>query len=167
MTKFLALEISVFMFAAPACHFFTAGFNHFCQSFQFERCGILNNKRHTIDLVLSYGVSLKNIDPLDFSVSDHMTIVFHALLWQPAQKSAYLIRSHIFNSLSANIFFKLLDHFNGKCPKILDDLSLIKNKITKHNAPPWLSNHTRDSKRQWRKTERKWRKAQTYGILKS
>lgn len=106
-TKFLSLDILMFMFAAPTCHFSTAGFNHFYQSFQFEQYvnTPTHNKRHTIDLVLSYGVSLNNIDPLDFSVSDHKTVIFHALLLQPAQKSAYLIHSHIYNSSSASIFF--------------------------------------------------------------
>lgn len=93
------------------------------------------SKRHTIDL-LSYGVSFRNIDPLDFSVSDHKTVIFHALLLQPAQKSAYSIRSHIFNSSSACIFLskssytvdKLLDHFDGKCPKILEDLAPVKKQ---------------------------------------
>lgn len=40
-----------------------------------------HNKGHTLDLVLSYGVSLNNIESLDFNVSDHKAVVFHTLLY--------------------------------------------------------------------------------------
>lgn len=106
---------------------FIAGLNNFYQSFQFEQYvnTPTNNKRHTIDLVLSYGIG--------FSVSDHKTVIFRALLLQPAQKSACLI---IFDPSSPSIFLskssytvdKLLDHFDGKCPKILDDLAPVKKQ---------------------------------------
>ncbi|KAK0138563.1 hypothetical protein N1851_011791 [Merluccius polli] len=45
-----------------------------------------------------------------------------------------------------------------KCQTILDDIAPIKMKQVKHNALPWLNNHTRTLKRQWKRAERKWKK---------
>lgn len=64
----------------------------------------LATKNITLDLVLSSGVPLRNVDPLEFSISDHGALIFRTLLLQPTHKPSCVIGSHAFNSSSASGF---------------------------------------------------------------
>lgn len=39
-----------------------------------------HNNSHTLDLILSYGVSVNNVEVLDFNVSKQKAVIFHYLL---------------------------------------------------------------------------------------
>lgn len=66
----------------PSMSGFTADFINLFESFNLVQSvnNPTHNKGHTLDLVLSFGVSPNNMELLDFNVSDHKTVIFHTLL---------------------------------------------------------------------------------------
>lgn len=68
-----------------------------------------HNKRHTHDFIFSYGISLRNLDLLEFLLLfTRLESIYHALLLQPANRSssqpaiAYL--THILQDLASHSF---------------------------------------------------------------
>ena len=132
---------------------------------------------HTLDLVLTHGVSLDNLDIVEFPPSDHKAIFLHTMLPPPDPLPRTSSRSRTFNSNSSLHFHQafpatsvnssllppqsvdvLVEDFNSTCSHILDSIAPFKTKYTKPKAMLWLNDHTRDIKRQCRKAERNWKK---------
>ena len=67
---------------------FTTDFIHLFESFNLVQSvkGLSHNKGHTLDLVLSRGVSLNNLHMLDIPVSDHKAVTFQTHLPPPVPK---------------------------------------------------------------------------------
>ena len=139
--------------------------------------GATHSRGHTLDLVLSTGVPIKNLEISEFPVSDHKAVLFQTSLPSPAYKPCSSSRSRSFNANSSPRFTQaflavppktpahtelsvdqLIDNFNNTCSEILDSIAPFKTKNTKPNALHWLNDHTREIKKQCRKAERKWKK---------
>lgn len=113
-------------------------------------------KGHTLDLVLSYGITINNLKLLNFNVSDHKAVscskpCAHKLLDQAQlivlieclQLSQPVIPLQMYPSTH---YLKIL---------ITQLIAPLKTKQIKHNPILWLNRHTKDLKRQCRKAERK------------
>lgn len=100
MTELLYFGILIYLFA------FTADFIALSESFNLVQHvkGPTHNKGHTVDLVLSYGVSLNNFELLDIDISDHKAVIFQTLLPLPVRRPSTFICSWSFNSKSASRF---------------------------------------------------------------
>ena len=134
-----------------------------------------HRKGHTLDLVMSLGLAIHNVELFDFVLSDHKAIVFKTTLPCPTPKCSVPVRSRIFNSKCASAFRNaftalplppicelpdidaLITNFNSKCTSILDSIAPFKVRIPKRNTQPWLNEHTRSLRRECRRAERSWR----------
>lgn len=77
----------------PSTSAFTADFINIFECFNLKQSvkSPTHSEGHTLDPVLSQGVSLKNMELLDFNVSDHKTVTFHTLLPLSAHRSTTFI----------------------------------------------------------------------------
>ncbi len=136
---------------------------------------------HILDLVLSLGLPICNVDVLNYGLSDHMPVIFNVIMQcKPAlaQSGVFCSRlittstavefSEIYNSSSfVNVIEcpslslgpdELLILFNSVCSDILDVVAPYKVRKPKLNPTPWLNNYTCALRQECRKAERKWRK---------
>ena len=137
--------------------------------------GATHSRGHTLDLVLSTGICINNIELYEFAASDHKAVLFQTSLPLPAPKPRSSSRSRVFNSNSSLHFSQaflaapsipaqtvhsldeLVGSFNETCSSILDSIAPLKTKFSKLNALHWLNDHTREIKKQCRRAERKWK----------
>ena len=134
-------------------------------------------KGHTLDLILTHGISLNDIEDIDFPPSDHKALFFKTVLPtfppQPPRSS----RSRSFKPNSGQKFQQafpvstspppssvqpsvndLVNNFNSTCSQILDSIAPFKIKVAKPKTMLWQNNMTKEIKKQCRKAERKWKK---------
>jgi hypothetical protein len=64
-------------------------FPNLLESFNFvlHATGPTHNKDHSLNLMLSYGMNIDNLESIDVRVSDHLTIVFKMLSPSPKHLS--------------------------------------------------------------------------------
>ncbi len=139
---------------------FTSDFLNLCDSFSLVQHikGPSHSNGHTLDLVLSYGVSLDRAKLTDFPASDYKAVIFNSLLLFSGPKLQIFKRSRFLNSNSVNQFCKafqivssplmseqllpttdsLLADFIQTCPSILNDTAFFKEKVVKPSALPGL-----------------------------
>ena len=142
-----------------------------------------HQKGHILDLVLSSGFSVSNVNIVDTGVSDHFMILFESALFcptPPSPSSYSLVRainsttaSHFSNSFMLSLSPAVLDSlssctdtedlltlFNTSCLATLDSVAPLKQKRCKPNrsTTPWLNSTTRSLRKACRKAERKWKK---------
>ena len=151
---------------------------------------------HTLDLVLSQGLCISNVNVTNIAVSDHYLIEFECC-WPspplPPPQPYHLARS--FNSATPTHFcdlfeltLPLLPHphppelfpctdieelvslLNQACSHTLDQIAPLKLKRPKTTIPtPWLNDSTRALRQACRRAERKWKQHKlqvTYEIFK-
>lgn len=145
-------------------------------------CGSTHIKGHTLDLVLSSGISVDKLDITNVAISDHFLIEFEFSSYSPPSvppPSHVLARS--FNSATASLFsnsFKfalppslsadlpsctnideLVSSFNLSCTNTLDQIAPIKLKRVKSNTlTPWVDSSIQVFRQACRQAERKWKK---------
>lgn len=135
---------------------------------------------HTLDIVLSSGFSIKDIDVRDSGLSDHWPVVFDSditscnSVYQP---STFLARP--LNS-STSMHFKelflvsaadsttlasqgldvedMVSNFNASCLEVLNTVAPLKVKKTKQNKQPWLNDDIKALRKICRRAERKWKR---------
>lgn len=107
--------------------------------------GPTHNGGHTLDLVITHGLSLQNLDVLDGGISDHYSVSFDVLCPQPPRIMFSPIRSRTINSSTAGKFCDvftaspapsipshqtadLLNTFNNLCKVTLDIVAPGKNQ---------------------------------------
>lgn len=128
---------------------------------------------HTLDLVLSFGLPIFNLEISDAIFSDHCPLVFNILLSHCHLKPTSSTRryrvfkpteqfSTAFERLSNSSFgdgIEQMDlNFNNKCKAILDEIAPFKSVRSTAYSDPWINDSTRLARRQCRKAERKWKK---------
>jgi len=169
-------------------------FSALVDSFGFEQLvkGPTHSIGHTLDLVLSYGLPIQNIDVCNAGFSDHKPILFTTTLDCPSinhQTSTKLfwkisadtgmVFSAAFEvaSKSCNLESPLeelsaeehLTLFNSTCINILDDIAPLKQKTVKPKSEPWLNDNIRTLRQTCRRAEQRWKKDKlqvSYEILR-
>ncbi len=147
---------------------------------------------HTLDLVLSYGLTVCDFEIMETGFSDHKSVVFNMSLSCSLGKPCVSTRRcRIMNSETSNDFCtmyeaafsnsyydcssdlcadELLFSFTSVCSNILDSIAPLKTRCFKSKSEPWLNNSTRAAHRLCRRAEHKWKKDKlqvSYEIFKN
>ncbi|XP_072247605.1 uncharacterized protein [Leuresthes tenuis] len=134
-----------------------------------------HNRGHTLDLVISKGLSISKITVSDVGLSDHSCVFFESTISVHTNVSTAVISkqcitensSKIFNqvfsltpALSGGSVSELVSSFNTKMLNVMDTIAPIKVKvISGRKKSPWRnSTLVKNGKRECRKAERRWRK---------
>lgn len=141
--------------------------------------GPTHEKGHTLDLVLSFSLSVCVSEICDMRISDHFPVLFNVTLpCSQVKLRAPRCRVCTINALTASRLsaaFKdsLLysrDHychlspdefiavFNSSCVDLLDLVAPLRIKRPRQVTEPWLNDVTRSLRRTCRRAERKWKK---------
>ena len=135
---------------------------------------------HTLDLIISIGLSVSLREIVDTAISDHLPIVFDfvapPLVKKPVSAARY---RRVFTPSTAGDFAAAysdsqlradsgmasplspdsqLSTFFSTCSDILDTVAPFRLKSTKTKVEPWLNDHTRLLRQQCRQAERRWKK---------
>ncbi|KAI2645342.1 hypothetical protein H4Q32_028855 [Labeo rohita] len=134
---------------------------------------------HTLDLIISRGVTVSICEVLDFPVSDHSLIRFDIRAAPPAPTSTAPQRRRIITSSTVDDFVAaftasdlcsaadlasplcpdlFLSSFHTICSQIMDSVAPYKVMGTKSPSDPWLNDTTRALRRRCRQAECKWKK---------
>ena len=155
---------------------------HLIESFNLTQftTGPTHKLGHTLDLVLSCGKPICNMEVIDTCLSDHSAILFDSLLsFLPTNSHIPVRCSRYLNSSTADKFSlaliaapntctieaspphlsteELTSLFYTTCSSILDSIAPLKWKRPKPKGLPWLNDATRALRRVCRKAERKWK----------
>lgn len=170
-------------------------FLHLIESFNFTQfvSSPTHKLGHTLDLILSLGVPVLNIDIEDACFSDHNPVIFNISVFSSSLNCKPLGRyvrsikpstasefSNAYTTLtsvlrtSGSLSFGLglndiVPMFNSICNEIMDTCAPFKIIGVKSKPQPWLNNDTRCLRQVWRKAERQWKKDKlqvSYDILK-
>ena len=154
-------------------------FLNIIDSFNFVQSvsGPTHELGHTLDLVLSYGLPVCNLEICDPFFSDHMPILFDIALCSSTTKHvATARRCRIINPSTAAqfsaVFSKnttcpdsecanveaLSSWFCGACQTAMDTVAPYKTRQPKVKPEPWLNDATRSVRRECRRAERKLKK---------
>ncbi|KAL7866039.1 hypothetical protein SRHO_G00112860 [Serrasalmus rhombeus] len=134
---------------------------------------------HTLDLVLSCGLSVLNLEVCNSGFSDHMSVLFDVVLSgaKSVQSCAPARLCRSFNPFTAAQFstaFNLLrdnpdsipvdteelsSRFHSSCQTILDSVAPLKSRQLRVKPEPWFRvDRALAAKRECRRAERKWKK---------
>uniref|UniRef100_A0A3B4X257 Reverse transcriptase domain-containing protein n=1 Tax=Seriola lalandi dorsalis TaxID=1841481 RepID=A0A3B4X257_SERLL len=141
-------------------------------------CGPTKEHGHTLDLVLSYGLPVFNLEICDALFSEHMPVLFDVVVAgntvKPRAAAARCCRvinpstagqfSAVFNQSCVvpesmyNDTDELSSWFRSSCQIVLDTVAPLKIRLPKTKCEPWLNDTTRAVRRQCRRAERKWKR---------
>ncbi len=142
---------------------------------------------HTLDLVLSHGLSVRDFAIDDHAISDHKPITFRvpininitrptkAVRWSRTITPTTCIEfSAVFKEVSQSSALvcddwsgaDYLNHFNTISANILNSLAPKKAKQHKPKAEPWLNEDTRARRQGCRRAERRWKKISCKFLMK-
>lgn len=119
---------------------------------------------HMLDLVLSLGLPISNLEICDAFFSDHCPLVFDILLSHCHFKSTIPKRCcHVFKPTSHRTILycfkklltpslgngtgKMVMNFYDKCKTILDEIARFKTMRQKIQTDPWINEATRSARR--------------------
>uniref|UniRef100_A0A8C6WDV8 Reverse transcriptase domain-containing protein n=1 Tax=Neogobius melanostomus TaxID=47308 RepID=A0A8C6WDV8_9GOBI len=136
---------------------------------------VTHNKGHTLDLVITKGVNISNVNVVDAALSDHFCVFFDlSVTPKPVVGPGVIQRRHI-NDKTGTQFMEmirfenppcsnvdnLLDSYTSSVLNVLDTIAPVKVKmVNNRQKAPWRSEDSvRAQKRECRKAERKWRKS--------
>ena len=124
--------------------------------------GSTHSKGHTLDLLLSHGLPLNNLNVVDFPPSDHKAILFQSLFPIPTTLPPKSYRARSFKPNSSHLFKEafpavapispppvqlsvdaLVNDFNSTCTHILDSIAPFKIKLVQPKSGIWENEHTR------------------------
>lgn len=139
--------------------------------------GPTHERGHTLDLVLSYGLPVFNLEICDAFFSDHMPVLFEATVCCQTVKPRAAARTcRVINPSTAAYFSTAFSQncimpesvyndtealnswFLDTCQTAIDIAAPLKIRRTKTKSEPWLNESTRVSRQQCRRAERKWKK---------
>ena len=141
--------------------------------------GPTHEKGHSLDLILSYGLSVSISEICATTcISDHLPVLFTLTLPCPVDKpSAPLCLRRAISPLTASQFRstfnesckfpidkcglsadEILNVFTSTCTEILDCIAPLSPIRPKACPQPWLNESTRTLRRACRRAERKWKK---------
>lgn len=156
-------------------------FLHLIDSFSFVQSvsAPTQEQGHTLDLVLTHGFTLFNLEVCDATFSDHMPIVFDMpLICHRVKSRIPTQRCRAFNSSTAAQFSAaftaaisppetlnsnldvevLISRFTSTCQTVLDTVAPLKTRLSKPRPEPWMNDATRAARLECRRAERKWKK---------
>ncbi len=145
-----------------------------------------HSRGHTLDLVITYGLSTGVSSVADLAVSDHYCVFFNITSFSQQEAPVRTVRKRYLTSEVAANFIETLhntpaeilpascdfivDNFNSKLKSSLDSVAPLLTKTIKTKpTPPWRNDEIKKLKRNCRSAERKWRKTKLtvhYGILR-
>ncbi len=144
-----------------------------------------HNHGHTLDLILSFGFPIYNVETADTLLSDHKPVIFNASFtaslfgnlqsckpvgkWlraiSPSTASQFVEAYSIAETSRSTISFfgnmcteELILWFNTTCTDILNWCAPAKMVFPKTRKQPWLNQSTRVFRQEWRRAERQWKK---------
>lgn len=136
---------------------------------------------HTLDLVLSYGLIVSDLETIDNGFSDHKAVAFNISFLCPKEIPLVLpSKRRKLNSNMVDDFCsmfnemvelkldneylhvnmggdELLSAFSLTCTHILDQIAPLQTRCPKRKSEPWLNESTRALRRLGRQAERKWK----------
>ena len=137
--------------------------------------GPTHDRGHTLDLIITKGVNIHNVNVLKVALSDHSCIFFDLLTTPKNKTVTKSIKKRYINENTATLFEEaikaefdletndvdLLGTFNHKVLNVINAIAPAKDKlITNKQTAPWRNTlSVRTQKRECRKAERKWRKS--------
>lgn len=132
---------------------------------------------HTLDLVLSFGLPVYNLEVCEVYFSDHMPVLFEATVCFNSVKPPAAVRScRVINPSTAAHFSSafsqicattdpahldteaLCSQFFHFCQSAIDSAAPLKSRQRKVKPVPWLNETTRSVRQECRRAERKWKK---------
>ena len=119
-----------------------------------------HSRERTLDLVITYGLSIGAPSVEDLTVSDLLwgTVRKRYLTSEVAANFIQILQSTPAEILPAPCDF-IVDSFNHKIKSALDSVApLLIETINTRPTPPWRNTETKKLKRNCRSAERRWRK---------
>uniref|UniRef100_A0A3B3HT18 Reverse transcriptase domain-containing protein n=1 Tax=Oryzias latipes TaxID=8090 RepID=A0A3B3HT18_ORYLA len=134
---------------------------------------------HTLDLILTHGLTTFDLEICDALFSDHMPVLFnvqlpcHTVKFPAPFLCSRTINSHTAAQFSAafNSTIILPEHQScnsdvenmssclySTCQTVLDSVAPLKTRLSRLRSEPWLDETTRAVRRECRRAERKWKK---------
>ncbi len=137
--------------------------------------GPTQQKGHTLDLILSYGLPFFNVQVHDAVFSDHMPVLFNFTVpCQSRKQCVYVCKFHILKPFTPAQFSSAFNNsalsdmnsvclsteqltllFLSTCTGILDSIAPLKAVSPKPQSEPWLKT-TRAARRECRRAEHRW-----------
>uniref|UniRef100_A0A672IAL3 Reverse transcriptase domain-containing protein n=1 Tax=Salarias fasciatus TaxID=181472 RepID=A0A672IAL3_SALFA len=148
-----------------------------CLDFKQHVAQPTHNRGHTLDLVITHGLSISVSSVFDLAVSDHYCVFFNITSFNQQEAPVRTVRRRYLTSEVAADFIEILqstpavilpascdfivDDFNSKLKSSLDSVAPLLTKTIKgHSKPPWRRNDiVIKLKRNCRSAERRWRKS--------
>ncbi|KAJ0033693.1 hypothetical protein NQD34_000800 [Periophthalmus magnuspinnatus] len=138
--------------------------------------GPTHNAGHTLDLILSHGLSVSLVEISETVLSDHLPIIFNFLAPPPLSKppvpascrriiTSFTVEEFTAAFIDSQFFTQecavpecpdtLLSSFYKTCSGILDTIAPFKHRSTKPRTDPWLNDTTRALRQRCRQAERR------------
>ncbi len=157
-----------------------------CLDFKQHVTQPTHNRGHTLDLVITHGLSIGVSSVVDLAVSDHYCVFFNITSFNQREAPVRTVRKRYLTSEVAANFIEILqstpaeilpascdfivENFNNKLKSTLDSVAPLLTKTRKTKpTPPWRNDEINKLKRNCRSAERKWRKSKLtvhYEILR-
>lgn len=129
---------------------------------------------HTLDLIITKGVNLSNVNVADVAMSDHFCVFFDLSLIPKRVAASTVVQRRHLNDSSRTQFVEMIRFENASCSNVddflnsytstvlnvLDTMAPVRTKIVRNNQKaPWRSaDSVRAQKGECRRAERRWRK---------
>ena len=157
-----------------------------CLDFKQHVAQPTHSRGHTLDLVITFGLSVDVSSVVDLAVSDHYCVFFNITSFNQREVPVRTVRKRYLTPEVAANFIQILqstpaeilpapcdfmvDNFNRNLKTTLDSVAPLLTKTIKiKHTLPWRNEETKKLKRNCRSAERRWRKSKLtihYQILR-
>ena len=134
-----------------------------------------HNRGHTLDLLITKGVTISNVSVVDVALSDHFCVFFDLTVSPTPPAGPAVTRRRHLNDNTAAQFVERINFENASCSdvddflnsvtsnvlEVMDTIAPMKVKMVKDKQKaPWRNaDVVRAQKRECRRAERRWRKS--------
>ncbi|XP_061587576.1 uncharacterized protein LOC133452342 [Cololabis saira] len=147
-----------------------------CLDFKQHVTQPTHSRGRTLDLVITYGLSLGACSVVDLAVSDHFCVFFNITSFNQREAPVRTVRKRNLTPEVAANFIQILqntpaeilpapcdfivDNFNKILKTTLDSVApILTKRISRKPTPPWRTEEIKKLKRNCRSAERRWRKS--------
>uniref|UniRef100_A0A3P9JCY3 Reverse transcriptase domain-containing protein n=1 Tax=Oryzias latipes TaxID=8090 RepID=A0A3P9JCY3_ORYLA len=131
-----------------------------------------HDKGHTLDLVFSLGLDIKQLRVKDSHISDHCWIFFSVISPRPSLPTPVRMQRRILSQNVSDRFTDLFDansfnhfndvdsfmySFNSHCETILNTIAPVRQSVSSKKSFPWINAEIHSFRRLCRKIERLWK----------
>uniref|UniRef100_A0A8C7WVE9 Reverse transcriptase domain-containing protein n=1 Tax=Oryzias sinensis TaxID=183150 RepID=A0A8C7WVE9_9TELE len=131
-----------------------------------------HDKGHTLDLVFSLGLDIRELSVKDSHISDHCWIFFSVISPRPSLPTPVRTQRRILSQNVSDRFTDLFDtnsfnhfnyvdsfmhSFNSHCETILNTIAPVIQSVSSKKSFPWINAEIHSFRRLCRKTERLWK----------